>query len=171
MSDPKDRKFDHEAPTRLDQNVPSLHVAGSATGAQTPPPISEGEPAVWSEAPTVLDAGSPAFKSPAQRVPPGTPTGSKPADVLLEPGTILSSRYEIIEILGEGGMGAVYKAQDLELEREVALKVIRPELASDREILQRFKQELILARQVGDRNVIRIFDLGEAEKIRFITME
>ena len=91
--------------------------------------------------------------------------------VLLEPGTILANRYEVLEILGEGGMGAVYKAQDLELEREVALKVIRPELASDREILHRFKQELILARQVSDRNVIRIFDLGEAEKIKFITME
>jgi tetratricopeptide (TPR) repeat protein/predicted Ser/Thr protein kinase len=93
------------------------------------------------------------------------------AVVLLEPGTILANRYEILEILGEGGMGAVYKAHDLELEREVALKVIRPELASDREVLHRFKQELILARQVGDRNVIRIFDLGEAEKIKFITME
>jgi serine/threonine protein kinase/tetratricopeptide (TPR) repeat protein len=104
-------------------------------------------------------------------VPPGTPTGSTSAGVLLEPGTILASRYEILEILGEGGMGAVYKAQDLELERDVALKVIRPELASDREILQRFKQELILARQVSHRNVIRIFDLGEAEKIKFITME
>jgi serine/threonine protein kinase/tetratricopeptide (TPR) repeat protein len=109
--------------------------------------------------------------STAQRVPSDTLTGSTWAGVLLEPGTVLANRYEILEILGEGGMGAVYKAQDLELEREVALKVIRPELASDREILQRFKQELILARQVSDRNVIRIFDLGEAEKIKFITME
>ncbi|MGB8535120.1 MAG: protein kinase [Acidobacteriaceae bacterium] len=171
MSDPKDRKFDHEAPTSFGQNVPPPGVAGSATGAQTPPPISAQEPAGPPEAPTVLDYGLPPLQSSVQRVPPGTPTGSTPAGVLLEPGTILASRYEILEILGEGGMGAVYKAQDLELERDVALKVIRPELASDREILQRFKQELILARQVGDRNVIRIFDLGEAEKIKFITME
>ena len=104
-------------------------------------------------------------------VPGGTLPGGTWAGVLLEPGTILANRYEVLQILGEGGMGAVYKAQDLELEREVALKVIRPELAGDREILQRFKQELILARQVSDRNVIRIFDLGEAEKIKFITME
>lgn len=68
-------------------------------------------------------------------------------------------------------MGAVYKARDLELDRVIALKVIRPELASNPEILQRFKQELILARQVTDRNVIRIFDLGEADGIKFITME
>ena len=171
MTDPKNRKFDHEAPTRLGQSVPPRHVAGSATGAQTPPPVSAEEPAGWSDAPTLLVGASPALTSTANRVPPGTPTGSTSAGVLLEPGTILASRYEILEILGEGGMGAVYKAQDLELERDVALKVIRPELASDREILQRFKQELILARQVSDRNVIRIFDLGEAEKIKFITME
>jgi tetratricopeptide (TPR) repeat protein len=68
-------------------------------------------------------------------------------------------------------MGAVYKARDRELEREVALKVIKPELANDPQILQRFKQELILARQVTDRNIIRIFDLGEAGGIKFITME
>lgn len=68
-------------------------------------------------------------------------------------------------------MGAVYKARDKELERIIALKVIRPELASNPEILQRFKQELILARQVTDRNVIRIFDLGEAGGIKYITME
>jgi tetratricopeptide (TPR) repeat protein len=74
-------------------------------------------------------------------------------------------------MLGEGGMGAVYKARDIELDRIIALKVIRTELASNPEILQRFKQELILARQVTDRNVIRIFDLGEADGIKFITME
>ncbi len=98
-------------------------------------------------------------------------SGKTWAGLLLEPGATLTKRYQIIQILGEGGMGAVYKARDIELDREVALKVIRPELASDPEILQRFKQELILARQVSDRNVIRIFDLGEAEKIKFITME
>lgn len=76
-----------------------------------------------------------------------------------------------MQILGEGGMGAVYKARDRELDRVIALKVIRPELASNPEILQRFKQELILARQVTDRNVIRIFDLGEAGGIKYITME
>ncbi len=68
-------------------------------------------------------------------------------------------------------MGAVYKAKDRELERFVALKVIRPQLAMDPEILARFKQELILARQVTHKNVIRIFDLGEADGIKFITME
>src|SRR5207247_2347188 len=89
----------------------------------------------------------------------------------LAPGDVLGDRYEIIKPLGEGGMGAVYKARDRELDRLVALKLIRPELARNPEILQRFKQELILARQVTHKNVIRIFDLGQSDGIKFITME
>jgi len=74
-------------------------------------------------------------------------------------------------LLGEGGMGAVYKARDREVDREVALKVIRPELTGHPDIVRRFKQELILARQVTHKNVVRIFDLGEAEGAKFISME
>jgi tetratricopeptide (TPR) repeat protein len=68
-------------------------------------------------------------------------------------------------------MGAVYKARDIELDRIVALKLIRPELARNPEMLRRFKQELILARQVTHKNVIRIFDLGQSDGIKFITMD
>ncbi len=89
----------------------------------------------------------------------------------LEPGSMLGDRYEILQLLGQGGMGAVYKARDVELERLVALKLIRPDLASHPEILRRFKQELILAREVTHPNVIRIFDLGQASGVRYITME
>src|SRR6201998_607923 len=89
----------------------------------------------------------------------------------LKPGSMLGDRYEILELLGQGGMGAVYKARDVELERLVALKLIRPDLATHPEILRRFKQELILAREVTHRNVIRIFDLGQAQGIKFITLE
>jgi tetratricopeptide (TPR) repeat protein/predicted Ser/Thr protein kinase len=88
-----------------------------------------------------------------------------------EPGTVLGGRYEILVLLGQGGMGSVYKARDRELDRLVALKIIRPELTTNPEILRRFKQELILARQVTHRNVIRIFDLGQADGFKFITME
>lgn len=93
------------------------------------------------------------------------------AAVALAPGTVLGTRYEILALLGLGGMGAVYKAKDRELDRIVALKLIRSELASNPQSLHRFKQELILARKVTHKNVIRIFDLGEADGIRFITME
>jgi eukaryotic-like serine/threonine-protein kinase len=97
--------------------------------------------------------------------------GAGAAGASLAPGALLGTRYEIVQILGQGGMGAVYKAKDLELERVVAVKVIRPDLASHPDILARFKQELILARQITHRNVIRIFDLSEASGIKFITME
>jgi serine/threonine protein kinase/tetratricopeptide (TPR) repeat protein len=76
-----------------------------------------------------------------------------------------------LDLLGQGGMGAVYKARDREVDREVALKVIRPELTGHPDIVRRFKQELILARQVTHKNVVRIFDLGEAEGAKFISME
>jgi eukaryotic-like serine/threonine-protein kinase len=89
----------------------------------------------------------------------------------LQSGDVLGGRYEILKMLGEGGMGAVYKAMDRELNRPVALKVIRPELASNPAILARFKQELLLAHQVTHKNVIRIYDLGDADGLKFITME
>ena len=89
----------------------------------------------------------------------------------IEPGAVLAGRYEIIELLGEGGMGSVFRARDRELDRIVAVKIIRPEYASNASVLQRFKQELVLARQITHRNIIRIFDLGSAGPTRFITME
>jgi len=93
------------------------------------------------------------------------------SSAILEPGTLLGGRYEIIAMLGLGGMGAVYKAYDRDIEREIALKVIRPDLASNPELLQRFKQELLLARQIAHKNVVRIFDVRESGGIKFITME
>src|SRR5215470_15376604 len=96
---------------------------------------------------------------------------SKTATDALAPGTVLGGRYEILQLLGRGGMGAVYKAHDKELDRTVALKLIRPDLARNPEMVKRFKQELILARQITHKNVIRIFDLGQSDGIKFITMD
>ena len=107
--------------------------------------------------------------------PAGPTKAGPPAPVQwfaeMAPGALLGGRYEIVKTLGQGGMGAVYKARDREVDRMVALKVIRPELANQPQILSRFKQELILSRQVTHKNVVRIFDLGEAEGVKFITME
>ncbi|MBI4908850.1 MAG: protein kinase [Acidobacteria bacterium] len=89
----------------------------------------------------------------------------------LQAGTLVANRYEIVKRIGEGGMGAVYVAEDREIGRKIALKVIRPDMASDPKILERFKQELILSRQISHRNVIRIFDMGVEDQIKFITME
>ncbi len=101
----------------------------------------------------------------------GSPGSFDAPGLSLQEGGVLADRYEIVKLLGEGGMGAVYKARDRELDRLVALKVIRPELAGQASILQRFKQELILARKITHRNIIRIYDLGVSDGIRFITME
>ncbi len=83
----------------------------------------------------------------------------------------MADRYEIISRLGEGGMGAVYKAIDRELDREIALKTIRADVASNPVAIRRLKQETLLARQIAHRNVVRVFDLGVADGVRFITME
>lgn len=93
------------------------------------------------------------------------------SDVELEPGTVLAGRYEILSVLGTGGMGSVYKAQDRELDRLVALKVIRPELARNAAIVDRFKQEIRLSHKVTHRNVVRMYDLSEDAGMRFVTME
>src|SRR2546425_10864129 len=116
------------------------------------------------DAPTMIDSALPQAKQSSQ-------SSALYGQPILQPGTALGQRYMIMQLLGEGGMGAVYKAKDRELNRMVALKVIRPDLARNESIIQRFKQELILAHQVTHKNVIRIYDLGEAEGLKFITME
>ena len=93
------------------------------------------------------------------------------AGAILEIGQILAGRFQILEILGIGGMGAVYKAHDRDIDRIIALKCIRPELANNPEVVQRFNQELLLARQIAHKNVIRIYDVRDSGGLKFITME
>ena len=92
----------------------------------------------------------------------------------LQVGQSFGTRYRVIRLLGSGGMGSVYQAWDRELEVAVAVKVIRPEAMADpvaaQEIERRFKRELLLARQVTHRNVVRIHDIGEIDGIKYITM-
>jgi len=116
---------------------------------------------------TLSDSLSPASSAGAGR----QLSGIFMKETVLQPGDVIGNRYEIQALLGEGGMGAVYKALDKEVERTVALKLIRPELASNPAILARFKQELLTASQVTHKNVIRIYDIAEAEGVKFITME
>jgi tetratricopeptide (TPR) repeat protein/predicted Ser/Thr protein kinase len=130
------------------------------------PHINKSDATIVSGGATVV-ASDPARRTPSQE---GL-NGRGGSAVLLQIGSVLGSRYEILELLGEGGMGAVYKAADREVDRTVALKVIRPQMASNPEILARFKQELLLSSKVTHRNVIRIYDLGEAQGVKFITME
>jgi serine/threonine protein kinase len=89
----------------------------------------------------------------------------------LTTGSILADRYEIIEELGKGGMGKVYKAFDKEINEKIAVKIIRPEIATNKNIIQRFQNELKMARTITHRNVCRMHDLGKDGDTRFITME
>ncbi len=89
----------------------------------------------------------------------------------LVPGQIFDRRYRIIEEIGRGGMGRVFKAEDIELGITVALKIIRPRLSSDPRFIDRFKKEMLLARAISHENIIRIFDLGEAGGTKYISME
>lgn len=100
-------------------------------------------------------------------------TGARSASVLygvFAAGDELGHRYRVEQMLGQGGMGRVFKAYDAELDRTVALKVLQPELTTDANAMQRFKQELLLASRISHKNILRIHDLGEADGVKFISM-
>src|ERR1700693_2944169 len=87
------------------------------------------------------------------------------------PGLIICDRYRIVAILGRGGMGEVYRAEDLKLSQVVAIKFLPEALSKDVAALARFHSEVRTARQVSHPNVCRMFDIGDAEGIPFLTME
>jgi eukaryotic-like serine/threonine-protein kinase len=89
----------------------------------------------------------------------------------LSPGALFAGRFQIIEELGHGGMGKVYRALDKKVNEEVALKLIRPEIASERRTLERFQNELKTARRISHRHVGRMYELMEEKGTHFITME
>src|SRR5437660_288418 len=180
MAEPGRFQGERKSPAKADAGA-AVRSPSSAPGTSPsglPPP---------SDAPTLAPGSSPPdaptialskfSSSDLPTVAEGTPRTPTPISALrnqqpvLESGAILAGRYEILDTLGEGGMGAVYKARDLELDRMVALKVIRPELAKHPAIIERFKKELLLSQRVTHRNVIRIYDLGEGDGVKFITME
>ena len=91
---------------------------------------------------------------------------------MITPGSTIGNRYQVTSVLGVGGMGVVYKAQDRELGEPVAIKTLKPEMvAADSSALERFKSEIKLARRISHRNVVRTHDLGEMNGLYYITME
>ncbi len=161
--------------------------AASCASCKHSLPLAESEeptgyfPAADREAPTELGAASgppePGESETATEYSPASATGGAPRSLRdegpLEVGQKLG-RYRIIKLLGLGGMGAVYRAWDEELGVGVAVKIVRPEIATDpeaaRDLEKRFKRELLLARQVTHPNVVRIHDMGEIDGIKYITM-
>jgi tetratricopeptide (TPR) repeat protein len=86
-------------------------------------------------------------------------------------GTTFAGRYEFIEELGRGGMGKVYKVFDKKINDEVAIKILKPEISDDEKIIERFSNELKLARKIVHKNVGRMYDINDEDGTHFITME
>ena len=101
---------------------------------------------------------------------PHTKTLETPTEELTT-GSTFAERYQIIEELGKGGMGKVYKVHDTEIREKVALKLLKSEIALDEKTIERFRNEIRLARKIAHKKVGRMFDLGKAEGTYFITME
>ena len=149
---------------QFDTNLPA---AGSSNGNSRLATRPSGNGSFSHEAPTV---------GPDDPTLSAGPTSGQPSAVIgpLSQGQNFGARYHIIRLLGIGGMGAVYQAWDEVLGIAVAIKVIRPEALTDpraaAEVERRFKRELLLARQVTHKNVVRIHDIGEINGIKYITM-
>jgi hypothetical protein len=106
--------------------------------------------------------------------PPTTPVSGRPSlrpDERFAPGQLVQERYRILGRVGAGGMGEVYRAQDLTLEQEVALKFLPPGMSEQGSLRRRFLQEARLARQVAHPNVCRVYDVGEVDGQLFLSME
>src|SRR5229473_3475901 len=115
-----------------------------------------------------------AATQPVQAIPTGMRTAvlATPGGEALRPGALLDGRYDVKEVLGMGGMGVVYRAFDRELQEPVAIKTLRPEaMSGDPVALERFKQEIRLARKIAHRNVVRTYDLGQVNGMYYLTME
>jgi len=91
--------------------------------------------------------------------------------VELKTGTIFARRFEVIEELGKGGMGKVYKVLDKEVNEKIALKLLKTEIATDEKTIERFRNELKFARKIGHPNVCRMYDLNREGETHYITME
>ena len=90
---------------------------------------------------------------------------------MLNPGMILSNRYEIIELIGTGGMSEVYKAKCHVLNRYVAIKVLKPEFSSDVNFVTKFRIEAQSAAGLSHPNIVNVYDVGEDNGIYYIVME
>ena len=153
------------------RELPATEERCPACGTQLPRPSPP--PAAATGAPTSAGqtATASGFTAPSGGTETRLPLSSGGP---LAVGQAFGPRYHIIRLLGAGGMGAVYQAWDQELGVAVALKVIRPEVMADpeaaRDLERRFKRELLLARQVSHKNVVRIHDIGEIDGIKYLTM-
>lgn len=131
----------------------------------------KGDLQLRAEVQRLLDAHDAAKSFMDEPAAPWTSSTDSLSPAVFSPGQRVVDRFLIVHFLGEGGMGQVYLARDEVLDRLVALKTIRPEIASDTRTLERFKREVKLAQQVTDEHVCRIFDLNHSNRPPFLFME
>jgi serine/threonine protein kinase/Flp pilus assembly protein TadD len=117
-----------------------------------------------------LYCGKCATPLPAEEISAPTET-LKTAKEELTTGSTFAGRYQIIEELGKGGMGKVYKVLDTEIKEKIALKLIKPEVAADKKTIERFRNELKFARKIRHQNVCQMYDLNKEAGAYYITME
>jgi serine/threonine protein kinase len=138
---------------------------GKPFGEKTPAPSD-------AEAPTMVGASpnAPTFP-PRRRVPSSRPSSHRSQEEgRFVPGMLVAGRYRVIALLGRGGMGEVYRADDLSLGQQVALKFL-PQAATDEFTLERFRNEVRIARRISHPNVCRVYDIGQADNQIFLSME
>lgn len=166
-----DANHGDEVPDQIKGKTRKSRVSGSS---------SELQKTIKTEAGSILEpenAPGPDPRSSSPVDPLGDTAWLKPEGSLsgglnaLREGVIVADRYEIKSVLGVGGMGIVYRALDQTLGIEIALKVLRPEVAHDEEFLERFRNELLIARQVTHRNVVRLHDIGEHDGLYYLSMD
>ncbi|MCP4657635.1 MAG: serine/threonine protein kinase, partial [bacterium] len=121
-----------------------------------------------------LTAGCPLCDGPTANKPPDPAagrTGEQAPSDRFSPGTVLAGRYRLVCLLGRGGMGEVYRADDLRLDQQVALKFLAPAREQDPAMRERFLDEVRLARRISHANVCRVYDVGETGGRLFLSME
>ncbi|HKQ99996.1 MAG TPA: serine/threonine-protein kinase [Pyrinomonadaceae bacterium] len=126
---------------------------------------------ISSEAETLLSLPDEDEKRASRDASPGLFSSGSIDDARFVPGDVLANRYRIVGLLGRGGMGEVYRADDLKLKQAVALKFLPESLSADGPALARFYQEVSVARQISHRHVCRVYDIGEYSGLHFLTME
>ena len=136
-------------PTCKTENTDTANFCSNCAAALRP---TNGGPATWPR----LDSATQTYESRSWELPTGS---------------IFGGRYQIIDILGRGGMGRVYRALDTKAREEVAIKLIRPDIAEDKRTLERFVNEIKLAHKISHRNIGKMYHLGEDDGFHYITME
>jgi serine/threonine-protein kinase len=146
-------------------DLPPMFAATAGTVAAPARPVASARATAVGVGP-----GQAAPQAPAPSPAPASPAAPAGAAGGMAAGMTIASRYRLEQKVGQGGMAAVFKATDLELSEVIALKVFT-QVVADEQMLARFKQELSLSRQLNHPNIVRLYDIGTHEGLKFLTME